>query len=249
MSLDHAPAGPLARLVPSLLDVLRRLPGMARTSARYLLRTRPALTHEVVDCACRSPGPDPGRSLPGDASTLLRRDAGCGPTYRRVYRVEVDDPRIGAAELIDRLVADPNRVSPTEVVTFRRLGRRARGRTPRQRPLGTEFALDLPGPWDAVVRLVERTPTSFRLATLRGHMEAGEIEFRAADADGGRLLFEVDSVARSADRLMHLLYDRLRISREMQMHMWVAVCLRVTEVAGGRPRDKVHVTTYRHAEG
>jgi hypothetical protein len=29
------------------------------------------------------------------------------------------------------------------------------------------------------VRVAERTPTSFRLATLKGHMEAGQIEFSA----------------------------------------------------------------------
>ena len=252
MSLDHAPVGPLGQVLPSMRAMVRQLPGMARTTVRYLRQTRPAMHHEVVDCADPAPSFGEGAALPGDATTLLPITAGCGPVYRRVYRVEVDDPRIGAEELISRLVADPNRVSPTEVVTFRRVGRR-RGRSAQRRtadrPIGTEFQVDMPGPWDALVRLVDRTPTSFRLATLRGHMEAGEIEFRASDASGGRLVFEIESVARSADRIMHLLYDRLKITREMQMHMWVAVCLRVVELAGGRARDRVHVTTYRHVEG
>ena len=252
MSLDHAPVGPLGRLLPSMRAMVRQLPGMARTTVRYVRETRPAMHHEVVQCDYPAPALAAGAALPGDASTVLPMTAGCGPVYRRVYRVEIDDTRVGAEELIGRLVADPNRASPTEVVTFRRINRRRRagaGRRTPDRSVGTEFEVVMPGPWEALVRLVDRTPTSFRLATLQGHMEAGEIEFRASDEPGGRLVFEIESVARSADRIMHLLYDRLKITREMQMHMWVAVCLRVVELAGGKVRDQVHVTTYRHVEG
>ncbi|HVF19449.1 MAG TPA: DUF1990 family protein [Mycobacteriales bacterium] len=251
MSLDHAPVGPLGQVLPSLRTMVRRLPGMARTTVRYLRETRPAMHHEVVDCAGPPPALGAGGALPGDAGTVLPMSSGCGPVYRRIYQVEVDDARIGAEDLISRLLADPNRVSPTEVVTFRRLRRRRRAGASRRtaaRAVGTEFEVDMPGPWDALVRVVDRTPTSFRLATLRGHMEAGEIEFRASEQPGGRLLFQVESVARSADRMMHLLYDRLRLTREMQMHMWVAVCLGVVDLAGGQLRNRVHVTTYRHVE-
>ena len=46
-----------------------------------------------------------------------------------------------------------------------------------------EFMVRMPGPWKAPVRCVERTPTSFRLVTLPGHMEAGQIEFRTGWAE------------------------------------------------------------------
>ncbi len=36
----------------------------------------------------------------------------------------------------------------------------------------------MPGPWDGPVLVVDQTPTSFRFATLKGHLEAGQIEFR-----------------------------------------------------------------------
>ena len=45
--------------------------------------------------------------------------------------------------------------------------------------VGDEYVVRMPGPWDGPVRVVEVTPTSFRLATLDGHLEAGQIEFRA----------------------------------------------------------------------
>jgi hypothetical protein len=46
--------------------------------------------------------------------------------------------------------------------------------------VGDEFVVRMPGPWDGPARVVSRTPTSFRLATLDGHLEAGQIEFRVS---------------------------------------------------------------------
>lgn len=40
---------------------------------------------------------------------------------------------------------------------------------------GDEFVVRMPGPWDGPVRVVRRDESSFRLATLDGHLEAGEI--------------------------------------------------------------------------
>lgn len=226
--------GPLAFL-RSARPLLRQLPGMITTTWRYAAH-RARVDHVVVECSGDPHDPDPDRPFPGDPSTVLRRSAGVGPLYRRVYRVEVDDARTGPEELVTRLLVDPNRASPTEVSLFR--GRGGRG-------VGAEFAVQMPGPWDAPVRVVERTPTSFRFATLRGHMEAGEIEFRAHWGDGGRLVFEIESWARSGDRLYDWLYDKVPLTREMQLHMWVHVCEQVAVMAGGRPRGHVQVETHR----
>jgi hypothetical protein len=192
----------------------------------------------VVDLDGDPGDPDPDRELPGDAATVLRRSAGHGPLYRRTYRVEVQDARTGPEEIIGRLLVDPNRASPTEVSMFEAVDGTARG-------VGAEFLVHMPGPWDAPVRVVERTPTSFRFATLRGHMEAGEIEFRAAWGKGGRLVFEIESWARSGDRLYDWLYDKVPLTREMQLHMWVHVCERVAVMAGGTPYGRISVTTHR----
>jgi hypothetical protein len=63
------------------------------------------------------------------------------------------------------------------------------------------------------------TKSSFRLATLEGHLEAGQIEFRVLAAEP--MVFEIESWARSADRFADLLYHRARMAKEIQLHMWV----------------------------
>ncbi|MCW2606168.1 MAG: hypothetical protein JWO60_861, partial [Frankiales bacterium] len=109
---------------------------------------------------------------------------------------------------------------------------------------GDEMAVRMPGPWDAPVRIVERSATSFRFATLRGHMEAGEIEFRAA-SEGSHLVFTIESWSRSGDKLFDLIYDKVPLAREMQLHMWVQVCQGVAELSGGRQDGPVRVLTER----
>ena len=90
------------------------------------------------------------------------------------------------------------------------------------------------------------TPTSFRFVTLAGHLEAGQIEFRAAD--GELLEFHIESWARSGDRLSELLYDRLRISKEVQFHMWTSFLERVVELSGGKRADGLRIHTRKVAE-
>jgi hypothetical protein len=234
-------AGPSVRsLLATPVTVVPQLPGMARTTYRYFSRTRPLMHHRRVDTLVPVPGPDPNRAFPGDESQVQRRREGFGPVYHRLYSALIEDARIGPQELIEHLLVDLNRASPTEVARFVRRGPK------RGRGVGGEFDVTMPGPWDAPVRIVDRTPTSFRFCTLKGHLEAGEIEFRASWAEGGRLLFEIESWARSADRLFHLLYHHLWITREMQMHMWTAVCCEAARLAGGSLGDRVLITTRRH---
>ena len=88
-----------------------------------------------------------------------------------------------------------------------------------------------------------RTP-AFRKAWLAviGHLEAGEIEFRA-EPDGGTLRFEIESWARAGDRLSALLYNKLRLAREIQLNMWSHFCVRTAALAGGRPQDGITIRT------
>jgi hypothetical protein len=102
----------------------------------------------------------------------------------------------------------------------------------------------LPGPWNGPVRVVEREATWFRLATLQGHMEAGEIVFRAEE-DGAGLIFEIQSWARSGDPVFALLYDRIPINREVQQHMWVQFLERVAQISGGRVAPPIEVHALR----
>ena len=79
-------------------------------------------------------------------------------------------------------------------------------------------------------------------ATLAGHLEAGQIEFRARGRDGGRRAFEIESWARSGDRLSNLLYHHLRMAKEVQLHMWTETCLGVARNSGGRLEGGVRYT-------
>ncbi|WP_165978593.1 DUF1990 family protein [Actinomadura darangshiensis] len=144
-----------------------------------------------------------------------------------------------AAQLIERLGDDLNAASPVEVAVFDKTSG-----TSRRLEVGDEYVVHMPGPWNCPVRVVERTPVSFRFATLHGHMEAGEIEFRARDVPDG-LVFTIESWARSADRLAYVLYERLGIAKEMQLHMWAHFCTRAAEMSGGRIVGDVEVSTER----
>jgi uncharacterized protein (UPF0548 family) len=109
---------------------------------------------------------------------------------------------------------------------------------------GDVYVVRMPGPWDGPVVVVSVEQTSFRLATLQGHLEAGQIEFRAG-ADHRGVLFEIESWARSGDRLSDLLYTRVQISKEVQLHMWASVLRNVVALAGGRMAGGIVITTRR----
>jgi hypothetical protein len=91
--------------------------------------------------------------------------------------------------------------------------------------------------------VVERTPSSFRFVTLDGHLEAGQIRFAAERGD--LLEFRIESWARSGDRLSNLLYHHLRMSKEVQLHMWTSMLERVAELAGGRLTGGIEIRTWR----
>jgi hypothetical protein len=110
--------------------------------------------------------------------------------------------------------------------------------------VGDEFVVRMPAPWDGPIRVVEVTHTSFRFVTLDGHLEAGQIEWRAADVDDV-LVFEIESWARGGDHLSYLVHDRFRMAKEVQLHMWTRVIERVSRRAGGTLVDGIDVETRR----
>jgi hypothetical protein len=185
-------------------------------------------------------------SLPDDAPPPLRPgkelqppQAGAGPLFHRVYRARIRESSLSPERVIEEMTSDLDRVAPTEFASFNKvLGREA------VMAVGDEYVVRMPGPWDGPVRVVERTPTSFRFATLDGHLEAGQIEF-SARAEGPVLVFRIESWARAGDRLSNLLYDRLRMSKEVQLHMWTSVLERVAKLAGGRLTGGIEIRTRR----
>jgi uncharacterized protein (UPF0548 family) len=177
--------------------------------------------------------------LPPEAEVagLQQLRDGTGPLVHRIYRTRIVGSAATPERLMERMVEDLDRVAPSEFATFQKL-EGEKGRLRR----GDEYVVRMPGPWDGPVRVVAVGPTSFRLATLPGHLEAGQIEFRVS-SDHRSLGFEIESWARSGDRLSDLLYTRLRISKEVQLHMWSSVLRQVVELAAGRMEGGIVITT------
>jgi hypothetical protein len=216
--------------------------GIGLTSWDYMWRTTPLHRSELLEQETESHMPP---ELPAgvDSSEVLRPQDGHGPLFHRRYSAEIREAQLTAAELLDALVSDLNQATPT-MARFQKVfgaddGLRA----------GDEYVVRMPGPWDGPVRVVARESEWFRLATLEGHLEAGQIEFRVLDRGPDRLRFEIESWARSATRLSHVLYHRLRMAKEVQFHMWVSFLERTARLARGRVDDGVTVETIRVEAG
>lgn len=209
--------------------------GVALTSWRYLWETTPVHRWELTGTWSEDAPP----ILPGgvDPKGIQRPEDGTGPLVHRLYRTVIVGSSLSAEGLLRRIGEDLDVIAPSEFATFQRTaGNRG------SLAAGDEFVVRMPGPWDGPVRVIATSPSSFRFATLSGHLEAGQIEFRAS-SDYRSLRFEIESWACSGDRLSDLLYTHLRISKEVQMHMWMSTLRRVVALAGGRMSGGIVVTT------
>lgn len=227
-------------IVASRLPLSRRLStaalfplGIALTSWNYMWRTTPMHRSEESGTAADLPPDLPDDRIDEDVQRL--RD-GVGPLFHRRYRACIRDARLTPDELIGCIAADPNRASPTELARFIP----AHGKGPIA--VGDEIIVRMPGPWDGPVRVTAMTDTSFRFTTLDGHLEAGQIEFRAART-GELLTFEIESWARSGDRVSNLLYSHLRMAKEVQLHMWTSFLEQVCRLAGGRLTGGIEIVS------
>lgn len=210
--------------------------GVTQSTARYLWWQREVERTEDRADTSDLPPALPDGLVDGYLKTL---EEGSGPLLHRRFRVLVRDTVTDAAELMDTITRDLDRAVPSEVTSFRK----KRGRLGELR-VGDEYRVRMPAPWDGPVRVVDRTPTSFRLATLAEHLEAGQIEFRALDTDDG-LVFEIEVWSRPGDRAAAVVIDRLLVGKEIQLHMWTQFCLSVATIAGGHRDGPVRVHTRR----
>jgi hypothetical protein len=228
---------PLSR---SLRASLRWPFGVVLTSWRYMWRTTPmARVEETGSWPEDAPPPLPDAVLDGQVQRVRH---GSGALFHRRYRVRIRDSRLSAEELMARVQVNPDEAAPSEFATFKK----ASGAEGEMRP-GDEYVVRMPGPWDGPVRVAEVTPRCFRLLTLSGHLEAGQIMFRANGGDG-EIEFEIESWARAGDRLSDLLYDRLRMSKETQVHMWTSFLERVVGLSGGTRDGRLEIHTRRVEE-
>lgn len=211
--------------------------GIGLTSWRYLWRTTVLHRGEQRGSWAEDAPPRLPRGVDGD--DLQHVGEGAGALFHRRYQVTIAGSNMTPEELMGVLAADPDVASPSEFARFVKVSGEEGSMA-----VGDEYLVRMPGPWDGPVRVVRRTPTSFRLATLHGHLEAGQIEFSVVRAADG-LRFRIESWARSADRLSDLLYDRLHMSKEVQFHMWTSFLERIAELAGGRRVGGLEIRTRR----
>ena len=215
--------------------------GVGLTSWRYMWRVTPMRRLEMGDDGSEPMPP----SLPPDVDRngIQGLEQGVGALFHRRYRTTIRGGSLTATEVIAEIARDLNVVAPTEFARFERLSGSA-----GKMQVGDEYLVRMPGPWDGPVRVVDVTPYSFRFATLRGHLEAGQIEFRAHEEDG--LLFEIESWARSGDRFSNILFDQLRMAKEVQLHMWTSVLEHVVRLTKGRRSGLISIETRRiHVDG
>jgi hypothetical protein len=210
--------------------------GVALTSWHYMWRTTPMSRSEhAAEAPGHEPPPLPDSVRRDDIQAL---DDGAGDLFHRRYRVRIRDARHRADTLMARLLHDLNQAAPTEFARFHR----ADGAKDKL-SAGDDYVVHMPGPWNGPVRVVDVTPTSFRLATLEGHLEAGQIEFRAVNSEP--LEFEIESWARSGDSLSMLLYQHLHMAKEVQLHMWTSFLEKIVQLAGGGRDGRHEVETHR----
>ncbi len=222
--------------LPRRLRTAARWPvGVALTSWRYLWRLTPVDRWEWSDSEPEAGGEPEIPAVPD----LQPPAEGAGPMVHRLYRIRIADAKRTPEELMAAIGQDLDAVAPSEFASFQKVG----GEKGALR-VGDEYVVRMPGPWDGPVRVVAADPDGFRLATLQGHLEAGQIEWRARIRDG-LLEFTLESWARSGDRLSDVLYSHLRIAKEVQLHMWISVLERVERLSGGRRVGPLAVVTRR----
>ncbi|MBA2699140.1 MAG: DUF1990 family protein [Nocardioidaceae bacterium] len=162
---------------------------------------------------------------------------GVGPLLHRRFSVRIRESDRTPEDVMEQVMDNLNVAVPSEVAFFRK----TKGANGPVR-VGDEYVVRMPGPWDGPVRVIHQDATSFRFATLAGHLEAGQIEFRIS-RDDNLLKFEIETWARAGDRLSHLLYSVLRVSKEVQLNMWLHFCLSAAALSGGRPHEGVTIRT------
>lgn len=193
----------------------------------------------------RVPDPPVARvSDPAHRADVQDEDDGVGAHFHRRYQIDIADSTQSPAQLVARVGQDIQRYVPDEVAVFNKtVGEEG------ELAVGDEYHISIRSPWDGPVRVAEVTPTSFTLATLEGHMEAGQIRFQASEhpTQNGALRFRIESWARSADATVDWFYDKAGIAKAAQQAMWTFFCNSVADDCGGERLTDVQVLTEREA--
>ena len=209
--------------------------GVAYTSFRYLWSTTPIHRWELSGTWADDAPPELPKGI--DRSELQTAEMGVGPLIHRFYRTQIVGSPMSSEKLMARIQEDIDCIAPKEFATFQK-----QSGEKGSLAVGDEYVVRMPGPWDGPVRVVSVDPTSFRLATLDGHLEAGQIEFRVG-SDHRSLWFDIESWARagtSERSVLHVTWDFERV----QLHMWCSFLGALSRTARpGEDGGRIVITT------
>lgn len=163
----------------------------------------------------RAPLPDPP-VVPAHLVTenVQLEGEGFGKLLGRHYAVRLRS-MLQPSALMDRVKQNLSALSPDELAAFEKTNGSAWGLK-----LGDEFDIQILGPWNGSVRVIEVTSDAFSFVTLRGHPEAGKIRFAVKRGAAGELLATITSWARSRDAVVDLGYDKLGLGKGLQTTTW-----------------------------
>lgn len=187
----------------------------------------------------------PQKGQTGQAEQVQTIGDGRGRLYKRIYQVDIADPKLTKTELFKRITDDINRFTPQEIAHFEK----TKGADETWQ-VGDEFLVRITGPWNGPVRLTILQPDTFTFVTLSGHLEAGQIQFSLMDHpdEKNTFRFEIRSWARSSNPITNLLYQ-LGLSKFPQTRMWTFFCDKVVEESGGTRLGKINVMTHHTPYG
>ena len=176
-----------------------------------------------------------------DRTDMQGVEDGVGPLMHRRYTTRVREAELDAEQLIAAFAGKPNRASPTALASFVKL-RGERGRAARRRRVHRAHARPL---GRAGARRSRSSPPASASSPSTAISRPGRIRFSAEDLGPGRLEIRIEAWARGGDRLSNLLFDRLPLNKEVQLHMWISVLEQLSELSGGRRDGPVDITTRR----
>ncbi len=161
-------------------------------------------------------------------------EEGYGPLYHRIYSVPISGNIDLALKMMQQLQVCINEFSPQVLARFEKVKGDA-----EHLKAGDEFMIHITGPWNGPVRVAEVSGNGFRLQTLQGHLEAGEIRLSLQQSDlNGSLRFEIESLARSRDAIVDFVYDKVPIARFSQTEMWTYFCREFANRIGKQTNSK-----------
>ncbi len=175
--------------------------------------------------------------MPIESHKTQKMKDGYGAAYHRNYSVTMKANPDQIAQALADLKSDLNQFSPQLLARFEKVTGEV-----GQLNNNDEFLIHITGPWNGPVRVTDVGENEFRLLTLEGHLEAGEIRFSLKkNDDENQCTFTIESFARSRDAVVDLVYDKIPIAKMAQTEMWTQFCKNFAERVIGKTETETEV--------